>query len=279
MLVVGAEKMSGVSTKQSSRIIASMLNSEERKSGATLPAFAAFMAKRYIEKFGASRESLAMVAVKNHFNALSNPAAHHQKAVTLEAVLGSRIVADPLRLYEFCPISDGAAAILEAADKTAASFDHKRVRIASTNQAFSGSSVSTRDPFLTIDCVQKAANGAFQSAGLSPKDVDVAELHDMATILEIVESEDVGFFKKGDGWRAVMEADTGIGGAFPLNTSGGLNSRGHPIGATGIAQAGEIYLQLSGNAGGRQVKNASTGFSLNMSGFGNSASAITYEAI
>lgn len=279
VLVIGTEKMTSTKTKVSSRIIASLLNPEERKAGLSLPSLAAFLTREYMEKFDAKRESIAEVAVKNHFNASMNPYAQFQKPVDLETVLSSKVIADPLRIYEFCPISDGASAILMASDETAPSFSKKPVKLVASSMASASSSISDRATNLSIECVTSSAKKALSLAGFSPSDIDVAELHDMATILEIVESEDIGFFKKGEGWKAVLESETSLDGSIPLNTSGGLNSKGHPIGATGIAQAGEIYNQLTGGCGQRQVKNAARGLSMNMSGFGNSASTIIYEAI
>ncbi len=279
VLVIGTEKMTSVVTKKSSRIIASLLNPEERKAGLSLPSLAAFFAKGYMEKYGAKRESLAEVSVKNHFNASMNPIAQFQKPVDLEAVMSSRVIADPLRIYEFCPISDGASAVLMASDGTAGSFSGKAVKVSATALASSSSSVSERATSLTIDCVKNSAKKALSKAELSPDQIDVAELHDMATILEIAESEDIGFFKKGEGWKAVLDSETSLQGSIPINPSGGLNSRGHALGATGIAQAAEIYNQLTGSCGPRQVKNAARGLSVNMAGFGYNASTTIYEVI
>ncbi|HLH86290.1 MAG TPA: thiolase family protein [Thermoplasmataceae archaeon] len=279
VLVIGTEKMTSGNTKRSTRIIASLLNNEERKAGLSLPSLAAFMAQQYLEKFKAKRESLALVAVKNHANGSLNPYAHFQKPTTLEEVMASKVIADPLRIFEYCPVSDGAVAMILSSDETAPSISEDRIRIKSSAMASSSSSISFRKDLTEIECVKQASREAFRRAGVSPSDVDVAELHDMATILEIVESEDAGFFKKGEGWKAIIDGETDIGGKLPINTSGGLNSKGHPIGATGIAQAGEIYLQLTGRAEKRQVKGASIGFALNMSGFGNSATASVFEVV
>lgn len=279
VLVVGSEKMTGGNTKRSSRIIASLLNQQERLAGISLPSLGAFMAKEYLEKYSAPREAVAQVSVKNHLNGSLNPFAHFQKPVTLEEVLSSRVIADPLRIFEYCPVSDGAVAVLVSSDDTAPSMSGKRMSVRSSGFASSSSSLSSRSSLTSIDCVRNASARAFESASLKPSDIDVAEFHDMSTILEIVETEDAGFFRKGEGWKAVIEGETDIGGSIPVSTSGGLIAKGHPIGATGIAQAGELFLQLTGNAGKRQVNSAAMGFALNMSGFGNSASAIIYEAV
>ncbi len=276
VLVIGSEKMTGGPTSRSSRIIASLLHENERRAGLSLPSLAAFMAKSYMKEFNASRESIASVAVKNHRFGSMNPFAHFQKPVTLDAVMNSKVIADPLRIFEYCPVSDGAASILISSDETAPSLSGKTVKIVSSSMASATSSISARDSFTSIDCVRDASEDAFRKSGLRRDDIDVAEFHDMASVLEIVETEDAGFFRKGEGWKALEDGETDLGGRLPVNTSGGLNSKGHPIGATGVAQAAEIFYQLTGTAGQRQVRDASTGFSLNMSGFGNSASAIIY---
>ncbi len=277
VLVIGAEKMTGYPTKRSTRIIASLLPPEERRGGPSLPSLAAFMTRSYIREFSPTRESIARVAVKNHHNGSLNPYAHFQAEVTLEKVMTSKVIADPLRIFEYCPVSDGAVSLLVTSDDNAASFGSKAVRITGTGASSGVSSITSRESLVSIDSVKESAVKAFRSAGKTPGDMDIAELHDMASILEIVESEDVGFFRKGEGWKALESGETTIEGRLPINTSGGLNSKGHPIGASGVAQSAEIFLQLTGQAGKRQVKNASTGFSVSMAGFGNNATSFVYE--
>ncbi len=277
VLVIGAEKMTGYPTKRSTRIIASLLPPEERRGGPSLPSLAAFMTRSYIREFSPTRESIARVAVKNHHNGSLNPYAHFQAEVTLEKVMTSKVIADPLRIFEYCPVSDGAVSLLVTSDDNAASFGSKAVRITGTGASSGVSSITSRESLVSIDSVKESAVKAFRSAGKTPGDMDIAELHDMASILEIVESEDVGFFRKGEGWKALESGETTIEGRLPINTSGGLNSKGHPIGASGVAQSAEIFLQLTGQAGKRQVKNASTGFSVSMAGFGNNSTSFVYE--
>ncbi len=276
VLVTGAEKMTGGNGKTSTAIIASLLHSEEKRAGISLPSLGGLLTKIYMEEFGASRESIAMVAVKNHENGSRNPYAQFQKPVTLEEVMNSKVIADPLRIFEFCPVSDGSASLLLTSDDNAESFSSKSAKILGCASASGSSSLSARDPLTTIVSVKNASGKAFRSAGLKPSQMDFAELHDMSTILEIVESEDAGFFKKGEGWKALVDHTTDLHGEMPINTSGGLNSKGHPIGASGVAQAGEAFLQLTGGAGQRQVKNAEYGFSLSMAGFGNCSTAFVY---
>ncbi|MHB1812003.1 MAG: thiolase family protein [Thermoplasmataceae archaeon] len=276
VLVTGAEKMTGGNGKTSTAIIASLLHSEEKRAGISLPSLGGLLTKIYMEEFGASRESIAMVAVKNHENGSRNPYAQFQKPVTLEEVMNSKVIADPLRIFEFCPVSDGSASLLLTSDDNAESFSSKSAKILGCASASGSSSLSARDPLTTIVSVKNASGKAFRSAGLKPSQMNFAELHDMSTILEIVESEDAGFFKKGEGWKALVDHTTDLHGEMPINTSGGLNSKGHPIGASGVAQAGEAFLQLTGGAGQRQVKNAEYGFSLSMAGFGNCSTAFVY---
>lgn len=279
VLVIGAEKMTGYPTKRSTRIIASLLQPEERNAGLSLPSLGAFMARSYLSEFHAPREAIAKIAVKNHHNGSLNPFAQFQSEVSLEDVMNSRVIADPLRIYEYCPISDGAVSLLMVPEESLHSFSGKGASIIGTGYSSATSSLSFRNSLTTLDCVRKASETALKRGGIGIGDVSVAELHDMTSVLEIIESEDAGFFRKGEGWRAAMNGDTQIGGQIPINTSGGLNSKGHPIGASGIAQAAEIYQQLTGTAGKRQVEDAQYGFSLSMAGFGNSATAIVYEGV
>ncbi len=279
VLVIGAEKMTGHNTKKSTRIIASLLQPEERAAGLSLPSLGAFMARSYLSEFHAPREAIARVAVKNHRNGARNPYAQYQTEVSLEDVMNSKVIADPLRIYEYCPISDGAVSILMVSDEQLDSFTGKGASLTGVGYSSATSSLSFRKSLTALDCVKIASATAMKKGGISSSEVDVAELHDMTSVLEIIESEDAGFFRKGEGWKAVIDGETEIEGRMPINTSGGLNSKGHPIGASGIAQAAEIYQQLTGTAGKRQVKDAHYGFSLSMAGFGNSATAIVYEGV
>lgn len=279
VLVIGAEKMTSFPTKMATRIIASLLPREERAAGLSLPSLAAFMTKMYLREFNAPRESIAKVAVKNHHNGSMNQYAHFQVETPLEKIMASKVIADPLRIFEYCPVSDGAVSVLMTADHNAESISDRNVRIIGTGPGASNSSVTSRKSLVEIPAVKESAQRAFRNASITPSQVDVAELHDMASILEIVQSEDVGFFPRGEGWKALDTGETAIEGRLPINTSGGLNSKGHPIGATGVAQAAEIYSQLTGQSGKRQVKDAERGFSMNMSGFGNHATSIVYEVV
>lgn len=274
VLVLGVEKMSEKNTKQVTSVIASLLPSEEKIAGLTLPSLAGLMTKEYMRRYNASREAFAFVAVKNHYNGSLNPYAHIQKVVSLDEVLNSPIIADPLTLYEFTPISDGASAIVMVSDEDAYSFTNKPVFIKGIGASSDTSYLSERENILSINAVKIAGLTARKMAKVDQ--VDFAELHDMATILEIVEAEELGLLKKGEGWKAYYDNYTAINGEIPINTSGGLNSKGHPIGASGVAQAVEAFLQIRNEAGSRQVKNARVGLSLSMAGFGNSATVVVY---
>jgi len=276
VLVLGVEKMSEKPTREVTEIIASLLPKSERSAGVSLPSLAAFMAKEYMRKYSAPREAIALVAVKNHDHGYYNPFAHINKKVTLEEVLSSPIIADPLRLYEYTPISDGAAALIMTSKELAESFTKKPVYIKGYGISSDTSFITDRSNFVEINSVREAAVKAYKMANVSPAEIDFAEVHDMATILEIVITEELGFFERGKGWLAVKEGITWLNGEKVVNPSGGLNSKGHPIGATGVAQAYEAFLQLRGEAGNRQVKNARIGLAHNMAGFGNASSVIIF---
>jgi acetyl-CoA C-acetyltransferase len=233
-------------------------------------------ARLYMDRYGVTQEHLAMVAIKNHNNALKNPYAHIQQAVTTEgllhrpeAVVNNPPVAEPLRMFDCCPVSDGGAALVLCSDELVKKTEKPWVKIAGMGQATDTHTVHEREDPTELKAVRLASSLAFERAGLGPGDVDVAELHDAFTILEIAESEEVGFFKKGTGHLALEKGETSLGGRLPINPSGGLKARGHPVGATGVAQLVELTWQLRGEAGERQVKDAGVGFSCNFGGFGN----------
>jgi acetyl-CoA C-acetyltransferase len=281
VLVVGGEKMREVIGPKATDVVACMTHPEaEYIYGVTLPALAGMFARLYMEKYDITQEHLAMVAIKNQENGLLNPYAHIQMKITMEGILkhpqahiNSPIVADPLRLYDCCPVSDGAAAVLLTTEEIARKLKKPLVTIAGVGQATDTHTLQERSDPTDLKAVRIASQQAFKMAGLKPKDIHVAELHDAFTILEIAESEHAGFFPKGKGAKALADGDTRIGGTLPINPSGGLKARGHPVGATGVAQIVELVWQLRGEAGERQVKNASNGFSVNFGGFGNNVLA------
>lgn len=281
VLVVGGEMMRVVSGWEGTDFVATMLHPEaEYNYGITLPTLAGMFTRLCMEKYGITEKDLAIVSVKNHENAQHNPVAHLNTVPNLYAITDDEdaaiinpYVASPLRLYSVCPVSDGAAAVVLCAMDKAERFARKPVKIAGIGQATDTHAVAEREVPTDLLAVRLAAQKAYKMAGLKPEDIDVAELHDAFQILEIVESEEVGFFKRGEGHIAARNGETKIGGKIPINTSGGLKAKGHPLGATGISQVVEIVKQLRGEASGRQVVGAKAGLAVNFGGFGNNVVA------
>ena len=284
VMVVGAERMREVNNLDATDFVATLTHPHaEYIYGVTLPSLAGMFTRLYMEKYGITSRHLAMVAVKNHANALMNEFAHLHQPITLEGILDSPeaatnnpMVSDPLRFFDTCPISDGGACVILATKEVAEKLDKPKIKLAGIGQATDTHAVHDRQEPTDLLAVRQAAQQSFDMAGLKPNDVDVAELHDAFTILEIVESEEVGFFKKGQGHIALEKGETQIDGKIPINPSGGLKAKGHPVGATGVAQAHEIVTQLRGDAGERQVKNAKVGFTCNFGGFGNNVVCLTF---
>ena len=267
-LLVGGEKMTHRSTAEATDVIASITHPVEYKHGVTLPSFAGLTARHYLERFDAPRESLAKVAVKNHRNGVDNPKAQFRTEVDLETVLESPIVADPLRLYDFCPITDGSAALLFCPESVAREYTDTYAVVAGIDGATDTHVVHERPDPTVMGGVVESGEGAYEMSDYGPEDVDVAELHDMFTILEFLQMEGLGFAEQGAAWKRVENGETDRDGELPINTSGGLKSKGHPLGASGVAQGVEIYEQLVGEAGPRQVE-ADVGLCCNVGGFGN----------
>ena len=248
--------------------------------GVTFPGLYAMIANAHMHEFKTTQEQLAAVAVKNHFNGFNNPNAQFRSKITIDTVLNSTMVADPLHLLDCSPVTDGAAAVILCPLEMAKNFTDKAVKVIASSQASGSIALYERESLSSIDAVSKAAEKAYKQADLTPSDIDLCEVHDCFTISEIVVSEDLGFFKKGEGGKAVEEGKTSIEtGIIPINTSGGLKSKGHPVGATGIAQIIEVYEQLTGQAGKRQVKNAHIGMAQNMGGSGASCTINILEAL
>jgi acetyl-CoA C-acetyltransferase len=277
-MLVGAEKMTHRSTAETTDVIASLTHPHEYKHGVTLPSFAGLTARNYLEKYDAPRESLAKVAVKNHKNGVDNPHAQFRKEIDVETAMESPVVADPLRLYDFCPITDGSAGLLLCPESVAAEYADDYAVIAGIGGATDTHVVHERADPTTMRGVVESAETAYEMAGIGPDDVDVAELHDMFTILEFLQSEGLGFFPEGAGWEAIEEGVTERDGDLPINTSGGLKSKGHPLGASGVAQVYELFRQLTGAAGPRQVP-CETGLACNVGGFGNCVTTTVLEAV
>jgi acetyl-CoA C-acetyltransferase len=279
VLAGGVEKMTdGADVTES---LATAADQEyEVYQGVTFPGLYAMIAHAHMHQYKTTREQIAAVAVKNHKNGANNPNAQFRGEISIDKVLSSTLVADPLRLLDCSPVSDGGAAVILCSMDTAKKFTKNPVRIKASAQASDTIALHSRKSFTTLNSVVSAAQKAYKSAGITPKDVNFAEVHDCFTIAEIVVSEDLGFFEKGCGGSAVAEGLTSLEhGKIPINTSGGLKSKGHPVGATGVAQVIECYEQLTGQAGKRQVKNAKIGLTQNMGGSGASCVINILEAL
>jgi acetyl-CoA C-acetyltransferase len=278
VVVGGAEKMTDVSEVYAQEILASTADQEwESVFGATFAGLHAMIAKRHMHEFGTSREQLGMVAVKNHQNGEKNPNAQYRRAMSLDVVLKAPWVAEPLGLFDCAPLSDGAAALVLCPLEKAKEYNDKVVRIASAGQAGDYMALHDRKDICTMQATKVAAQKAFKYAGITPKDVDLAEVHDNYTISEILAIEDIGFFKKGEGGMATEEGKTALNSEISINTSGGLKARGQPVGATGVAQAVEVVRQLRNEAGERQVKDAKYGMTHNVGGTGSSVIIHIFE--
>ncbi|MDD5317611.1 MAG: thiolase domain-containing protein [Candidatus ainarchaeum sp.] len=270
VVVGGAEKMTDVPVNDAAAALGGAGDQEwELFLGATFPALYALMARRHMVEYGTTEEQMAAVAVKNHLNASMNKYAHFQSKVSIETVMKSKVVSDPLKLFDCSPISDGAAAVILAPLEMARQFTDTPVEILASAQASDTLALSSRKSLTELRATKVAARKAFEQAKLAPADIDACEVHDCFTIAEIMAVEDIGFFPKGAGGKATAEGETAIGAKIPINTSGGLKGCGHPVGATGVKQAVEIAWQLRGEAeNGRQVKGAEIGMTHNVGGSG-----------
>lgn len=241
VLVLGGEKMTHLSTSATTRILAEVIDKQERQCGATMPALAAMITEKYRQKFRLSQSRLetmlCSVALKNHLNGSRNSLAQFQKPITQEAYLASKFIATPLRLYDCAPITDGAAALVLTSEKT-------DVRLAGIGQGTGPLSLRERDTFTSFPATRIAAARAYQMAATSPLGIDFAEVHDAFTPFEIITTEDLGFFPPGKGGEAAVEGKTALDGPLPINPSGGLKARGHPVGASGLAQVVEVTKRL-----------------------------------
>lgn len=286
VLVVGGKKMHQPERWQSTDFAARATHPEvEYPYGITMPGLAGMFGRLFMEKYGLTREHLVAVAVKNQEMGARNPFAHLTRVVTRADLLvqdtspvNNPLVADPLRLYDACPVSDGAAALVLTRAEIAREGPHPAVIVSGLGHATDLQALQERPDPTELRAVRLASHQAFAGAAIRPTDVDVAELHDAFTILEIAESEEVGFFAPGQGGPAALASDTGLDGRPAINISGGLKARGHPLGATGVAQVVELVYQLRhGLPSNRQVVEAHTGFSLNMGGLGNNVVAFVLQ--
>jgi len=278
VLVGGVEKMTHRTTPEVTEYLAMASDFPfEQWHGITFPGLFALMATAHMHRYDTTEEQLAKVSVKNHFNGSLNPKAHMQKVITLEQAVSSRVIAWPLKLFDCSLITDGASCLILTKPELARKFTDSPVHIIGSGQASDSIGIYERDEFTSLRAVKVAAKQAFEMSGLSPKDVDVAEVHDCFTIAEIIAYEDLGFCKPGEGGKLIEEGVTSLDGEVPVNTSGGLKSKGHPVGATGTAQAYEIFLQLTGQAEKRQVKDAEVGLTHNVGGSGATAVVHIYR--
>ena len=273
VLAVGVEKMTDISGGGATYALATASDQEnEAFHGVTFPGLYAMMARAHMDHYGTTREQLAEVAVKNHFNGSLNPHAQFPFTVTREHVINSTMVADPLRLFDCSPITDGAAAVLLApADEARKLKKHPLVVISGIGHATDTIALCQRKDILKMGAVEQATQRALKMAGKSINDINFAEVHDCFTIAEIMVIEAMGVVQPGNGGAATIDGLTSLNGKFPINPSGGLKSKGHPVGATGVAQICEAVDQLRGESGKRQIKNAKTALTQNMGGSGGSS--------
>ncbi len=269
VMIVGVEKMTSQTTARTSEILAEAGDcSGEMKAGNTFASLFAMIARRHMHDFGTKKEHLAAVAVKNHANGALNPDAHMRKPITLEQAMNGKLIADPLNLYDCSLISDGAAAVILAPAERASEFTDKPVRILGIAQASDFVALDQKDDITTFPAVRRAAEQAYRMAGVGPQDIQFGELHDCFTIAEIIATEDLGFVKRGEGGPYAFEGCTARTGPRPMNASGGLKAKGHPVGATGVAQICDVVQQIRGEAGERQIASHSLGLTENLGGSG-----------
>ncbi len=273
-LVTGVEKMTDVDGGDATYALGTAADQEwEGFHGITFPGLYAMLAQVHMQTYGTKIEQLAAVAVKNHANGLLNPHAQYHLKISIDDVLQSTMVADPLRLLDCSPVTDGAAALVLAPVETARKLkgDGPLITITGSGMATDTISLAQRQDLSELKAVRLAGERAYSLAGRKPDDIDVLEVHDCFTIAEIMATEALGFFARGEGGPAVEQGHTGLKGKIPVNSSGGLKSKGHPVGATGVAQVVEIVSQLRGEAGDRQVDGAKIGMAQNMGGSGGSS--------
>lgn len=270
VISAGVEKMTDV--VDPSPIVSTAADQEwEVQQGVNFPALYAMMARRHMHEYGTTREQLAMFSVINHKNGVLNPLAQFPMEITVDQVLNSSMVADPLRLLDCSPITDGAAGVVLCPAEDARKYTDTPVYVKASAQASGTIALHERRDITTIDSTVHAARRAYKMAGLTSKDIDVVEVHDCFSINGLLAIEDLGFVEKGKAGPAVEEGMTQRDGQIPVNPSGGLKARGHPLGATGIAQAAEIVWQLRGEAGKRQVEGVEVGMTHNIGGTGGTA--------
>ena len=236
--------------------------------GTTFPGYYAMYARRHMHEYGTTEQQMAAVAVKNHFYGAKNPKAYFQKEITVEKAMGAQMVASPLKLFDCCANADGAACLILANEEKARKITDTPVWFAGTGCATASMSVLRRTTLTSIPSAVEAGRMAYKQAGISPKDISVADVHDCFTIAEILAYEDLGFAEKGKGGKFIDDKQSYIGGSTPVNVDGGLKAKGHPVGATGAGMACEMVKQLRGDAHERQVSGAKYALMHNVGGIG-----------
>jgi acetyl-CoA C-acetyltransferase len=278
VLVSGIEKMTDVNGYEATYALGTAADQEyEGYHGITFPGLYALIARAHMEKYGTTREQLALVAVKNHSNGSKNPLAQFPFEVTVDSVLNSVLVADPLRILDCSPITDGAAAAILCPVEMARRMKKPVVKIIGSGHATDFIALSSRNDITWLEATYQAGKRAYAMADKKPEDIDILEVHDCFTIAEICVLEALGIVEKGKGGEAVEDEVTYLEGKIPVNTSGGLKAKGHPVGATGVAQVIEIVKQLRGEAGKRQIKEPRIGMAQNMGGSGGSTVVHIFE--
>ncbi len=269
VVVAGVEKMTSQTTPRVAEILAGAGDmSGEMRAGATFPALFAMIARRHMYQYGTTREQLAAVAVKNHANGAKNPLAHMKKVITVEQALAGKPVAEPLTVYDCSLVSDGAAAVVICAEERAAEFTGKPVRVLGVSQTSDRVAMDEKGDITTLQAVRSSAEKAYRMAGVTAAEIQFAEVHDCFTIAEILSYEDLGFVAKGEGGPYAQSGATCVRGERPVNASGGLKAKGHPVGATGVGQICDVVLQIRGEAGELQVARRELGLAQNLGGSG-----------
>jgi acetyl-CoA C-acetyltransferase len=280
VLAVGVEKITHTGTTQSTTLFSYCSDFfYEGGNGASFPGLFASIARAYLSTYKANEEDLAFVAVKNHENGMLNPKAHVRKKITIDDVMKSPVVASPLKLYDCCPFSDGASALILCNEKFAKSTGRPYMEIIGSGRGASPAAIQGREDITTIPSTVNAAKQAYKMAGITPRDIDFAEVHDCFTIAEIIDTEDLGFFEKGTAAAQVRNGDTKLTGKIPINPSGGLKAKGHPIGATGVGQVVEVFEQFTGKAGQRTIKDAEIALTHNFGATGASAAVHIFKKV
>ncbi|MFC1624836.1 thiolase domain-containing protein [Patescibacteria group bacterium] len=266
VLVIGVEKMTDLSNDNISDYLMSAASKEEQKSQITFAGLYALIAQKYLQDFKISTNELSKVAIKNHYHASLNTKAHFPFEISFDSYIKSPLISSPLRLFDCSPVSDGACSIVLSSEK-----DRNEIEIVSSEVAFDCISLSKRKSIYEFESTKIASKKALEKSGLKLKDIDFLEVHDCFTIAEIIALEDIGFYKKGEGFKSIKNKNSYFNGKLPVNTSGGLKGCGHPVSATGVKQVFEVYNQLNGRCDKRQIKNPKIGLTQNIGGTGGTA--------